>query len=87
MKYEKLTIFEPEEIKILFENGELDIDFLSEYISKHNKVYNKLIDIANNVTILKEELEVMTLNDEILEITKDKILQILEKEGNVDGEI
>jgi len=83
MRLKKLTLFEPEDIKTLFESGEITIDFLSEYISKHNKTYNKLIDIANNVNTLKEELEVKYSKGEIPEYLKNDILRTLESTEEV----
>lgn len=85
MELNKLTLFEPDEIKQLFEDGEITIDFLGEYISKHNKTYNMLIDIANNVNVLKEELEVMYIQGIIPEYVKNDILKTLE--GNYEDKM
>ena len=44
MKIPKLKEFTKEELKHQFSTGEIDIDFLIDYIVKRDKVYNLLID-------------------------------------------
>lgn len=43
----KIKEFNKEELLKQFKNGEIDINFMCEYISKRDRVYNMLIDEVN----------------------------------------
>ena len=52
MKELKLIEFSKEELYKQYKSGEIDIDYMCEYISTRDRVYNKLID---NITQLDKE--------------------------------
>ncbi|MBO5138694.1 MAG: hypothetical protein J6B89_03530 [Bacilli bacterium] len=69
--------FTKEEIISQYENNEIDINFIAEYISTQDNVYNKLIDRAN---FLEEENEQLKQLNKIVYVDKSKkVLDELEE--------
>ena len=86
----KLKEWTKEEIHEQIINGEIDHDFICEYISKRDRVYNKLIDRVNELeSVIKEIREY--INKKLTDVNLrygvdnefrqeyDDLLQILDK--------
>lgn len=88
--FEKLKEYTKEEIHEQIINGEIDHDFICEYISKRDRVYNKLIDRVNELEgvikeireYIKEHIKEDSEYTNYMEMRKEKyneLLQILDK--------
>lgn len=91
--FAKLKEWTKEEIHEQIINGDIDHDFICEYISSRDRVYNKLIDRVNELeSVLKEIREYIfnTYDDVITAFAEDKpmtnfkarteLLEIIDKE-------
>ena len=91
--YPKLNEIPKEKIKEQLEIGDIDIDFLIDYIFEINKTYNAILDVLNNLNgkeIVKITIQLIRYhyehNDEKFKEYCHKFIKSI-KEYDTDGQI
>ena len=88
--YPKLKEWTKEEILNQIKNGEIDNEFIAEYISKRDRVYNKLIDVIDELKIKHDKtLEMLSEHSIPCEIDgfMDKNVDYCSRNCGVDEEV